>query len=374
MKRILLTGGGTGGHIYPLIAVAEALHDAAPIAEEAISLRYFGPHDAWSEKITQAGISRSRIASAKLRRYFSLNNFVDGPKFLLSILQGLVKVAIFKPHVAFSKGGPGALPILMACRLYGIPIVIHESDSVPGLVSRIAGRWARIIELGWETARIYFPGKKTRVVGVPLRAGIVRGISRSPSKAKQDLGLDPVLPCIFITGGSQGSERMNALVLASLPTLLEQYQVVHQTGEGGHAMHEDRWKSMKKEIPEMHAKRYHPRPYFEADMATAYAAADCVVTRAGSAIFEVAAYGKPAILIPLPEAANGHQNMNADLYAALGAGIVMKETDAPDTLMEKIAIALDGEINPVMAQAAKSLAKPHAAQAIARDIMHLLRE
>ena len=365
MKRILLTGGGTGGHVYPLIAVAERL--------KGVTLRYFGPDDAWTGAMREAGIPTSRIAHAKLRRYFSLRNFVDMPKFLWSILQAALKVGLYRPHAAFSKGGPGSLPVLFACRIWGVPIVIHESDSVPGTANRIAGRWARTVELAWEEAAAYFPGMKTHTVGVPLRAATMRAIGIPQSEAKRAIGLDPTLPLILVVGGSQGAERINALVMEALPELLVEYQVLHQTGGHGYASHMAEWEEAKAEIPAHLWNRYRIQPFFEKDMAPAYAAAACAVSRAGSAIFEIAGYGIPAILIPLPEAAGDHQRKNAEAYAASGASLVMEGDGDAETLMEKIAACLDGETGEAMASAARGFAKPRAAQEIAEDIMGIIR-
>ncbi len=373
-KRILLTGGGTGGHIYPLLAVHEALQKEAEIQNEKLEFRYFGPCGAWSDIIRKAGVPVRRIASAKLRRYASLTNIIDAPKFLWSVVQALVKVAVFKPHIAFSKGGVGALPVLLACKLYGVPIVIHESDSVAGIVSRTTGKWARIVELGWDAATSFFPNKKTRTVGIPLREDIVRGIAIPQTEAKRALGLTADLPVIFITGGSQGSERMNELTLKALPQLTERFQILHQTGGRNHAAHMAQFERMKKGIPEHLLGRYHPFSYLDQNLPRAYAAADCVVTRGGSALFEIAVYGKPAIVIPLTGSANGHQEKNAALYADCGAGIVLEDTATPDMLIEKISEVLDGELNPRMAQAARDFAKPEAAYEIARDILKLLTE
>ena len=204
MKRIVLTGGGSGGHIYPLLAVAEKL--------QGNDLRYFGPKDAWSAYILQAGIPISGIAKAKLRRYFSILNAIDGIKFIYSLIQALIKVGIFWPHAAFSKGGPGALPVLLACRLYGVPIVIHESDAVAGLTNRVTGKWAKIVEVAWDEARSFFPDKEIHRIGIPLRADLT-GTHISKHEAKIAMGCVSNLPTLLIIGGSQGSERINNFVL-----------------------------------------------------------------------------------------------------------------------------------------------------------------
>lgn len=363
MKRIALIGGGTGGHIYPLIAVYEKLGGT--------ECRYFGPNGPWAETIREAGIPVSAIAAAKIRRYFSPLNLVDGPKFLWSIFQALIKVAAFAPDAAFSKGGSGSLPVLLACKLYGVPIIIHESDSVPSAGGRIAGRWAKIIELGWGNAASAFPGKETRVVGVPLRRDIRTGVSKDQKDAKHELGLDPEKPVVLVIGGSQGSDRINKALLKELPQLLEKYQVVHQIGPVTYADYMKHYGAAKRNILEPLRANYQPYEYMGKKMPTAYAAADIIISRAGSAIFEIAAYGKPAILIPLPEAANNHQAINADNYPA---AIVMPESAPEKDLIQAISSILDNpERKEEMEEKAKAFAKPDAAEKIATDIMEIAK-
>lgn len=363
MKRIALIGGGTGGHIYPLIAVYEALH--------GVKCRYFGPAGPWARYVEKQGIQASSIASAKIRRYASFWNLVDGPKFIWSIIQALVKIAAFAPDIAFSKGGTGSLPVLFACKVWGVPIVIHESDSVPSKGGEIAGRWAKLVELGWESAISRFPGKETHVVGVPLRKEIRAGIGKDQETAKRELGTDPTWQTVLVIGGSQGSDRINKLLLKELSKLLASYHVVHQIGSATYGDHMKRYEATKENIPEPFRENYHPYEYIDEEMPLAYAAADCIISRAGSAIFEIAAYGKPAILIPLPEAANNHQEKNADSY---GAAVVLRESEAKGNLMEAISSILENpERRKNMEKAAKEFAKPNAAEKIAEDIIRIAK-
>ncbi len=372
MKRILLTGGGTGGHIYPLIAVAQQLRELAAKQSIAIDLRYIGATDAiYSAYLNQENIPVSRVANAKLRRYFSLLNIIDGFKFIWSVLQALVKVALFRPHVAFSKGGPGALPVLFVCHIYRIPIIIHESDSVPGLVNRVSGTWARKIELGWEAAKQYFPGKDTATVGIPLRNDILANRAQSERDAKIDMGCDPHEPVILVVGGSQGSERINAFMLENLPLFLPHFQIIHQTGSANYQNYINSYAAAQKTLAPELQKKYRPYAYFENTMATAYNAADCVISRSGSVIFEIAAFGKPSILIPLPEAAGDHQRKNAYAYAAGGAALVIEEHDLMGALVanELMNIISNDATRKAMAAAARSFSKPDAAEKIATDIL-----
>ena len=163
--RILITGGGSGGHIFPLVAIAKQLQQQAIKSNLDLMLRYYGPRDIYTSYITREDIEAKSIVISKLRRYFSLKNFIDLPKFVFSIFQSLFKIYWFMPSVAFSKGGPGALPVLIACRFYNIPVIIHDSDAIPGLTNTVSGKWSRQIELGFASAKsfdieVWTPGSK----------------------------------------------------------------------------------------------------------------------------------------------------------------------------------------------------------------------
>ncbi len=376
MKRILLTGGGTGGHIYPLIAVAQKLRELAASQSIEIRLHYIGATDAlYSAYLAQENISISRIAHAKLRRYFSLLNFIDGLKYIGSIFQALITVALFRPHVVFSKGGPGALSVLCACRLYRVPIIIHESDSVPGLTNRITGKWAKKIEVAWEETRPYFPEKDVSVVGVPLRNDLFKN-NKNQHDAKIDMQCDPHEPVLLILGGSQGSQRINALILKNLAFLLPLCSIIHQIGTANYTDYMRTYDSFKKTLNAQSSmfNRYHPYAYFENALSTAYTAADCIISRSGSVIFEIAAFGKPSILIPLPESASDHQRLNAYAYAKTEATIVIEENNLEGKEFTNVIqkILGDATTRGKMSAAARAFAKLDAAEKIARDVISLI--
>ena len=361
MKRIALTGGGSGGHIYPLLAVAEKL--------AGNDLRYFGPKDTWSVYMLHAGIPVSTIAKAKLRRYFSLLNFIDGVKFAWGLLQALVKIALFRPHVAFSKGGPGALPVLFACHLYGIPIIIHESDAVAGLTSRITGKWAKIVEVAWEEARQFFPDKDVRRVGIPLRRVLIEN-KESPHDAKIAMECDPAMPVLLVLGGSQGSERINNFILENLAELLTKFQIIHQTGSANYETHMRLYETAQASLLPDLQKKYHPYAYLENKMPTAYRAADCALSRSGSAIFELAAFGIPTVLVPLPKSANDHQQANAYAYAKTGAAIIIEEDNLLGSIViQELEKILQKETQAKMSAAGIAFAPTNAAEKITADII-----
>ena len=228
MFRVLFTGGGTGGHIYPLAAVAEELQDIAKSRNLTLDFRYFGAPDIFAPVLNEAGIRVEKIFSAKIRRYFDPRNIFDIPKFFLAIIQLLWKIFWFMPDVVFSKGGPGALPVVLVARFYRIPILIHESDTIPGLTNRISAKFARRIAISFSSAASYFK-KEAVVTGNPMIRKLLAGSEMEQSAAKKALGFSPDLPLIFFIGASSGATRINDFVLDILPELLPGFQVLHQT-------------------------------------------------------------------------------------------------------------------------------------------------
>jgi len=327
--RVALTGGGTGGHIYPLVAVAEELERISIDRKLIMEIRYFGAVDSYRADLEDAGIKVSRIISGKMRRYFSFLNIIDIPKIFIGFLQALVKFYFFMPDVLFSKGGTGAFPVVLVAWFYRIPVIIHESDAQPGLNNLFSARFAKRIAVSFEKALEYFDPKKSACVGSPLRNSL---ISNKPDmqSAKGDFGFDPARPLVVFLGGSQGSKKINDLILLSLKNLLAETQVLHQTGAANFAEVENTVKSTFPEVlSETNGKSpYRLFPYLDLDgVRLALSAANLIVARAGSNIFEIAAFSKPAILIPLAESANGHQSINAREFAKTGAAIVIEETN-----------------------------------------------
>lgn len=370
--RILFTGGGTGGHITPLISVAVELQKFASQKNIELDLRYFGAPEAYENLLEMNGIAVSKIASSKWRRYFDLRNFIDIPKFIIGFFQALWRVFWFMPDVCFSKGGPGALPVVLTCAFYRVPLMIHESDTIPGLANKISSGYAKRIALSFASAEDYFKGNVV-VTGTPIRHELL-GEALEQGIAKRFFGFDPEKPVIFVISGSQGATRINDFVLDAAPELVKAFQILHQTGINNFEQVKSELNAIAKNFTDEEKKRYKIVPYFEKDLKDAYAAADIVVSRAGSAsIFEIAAFGKPAILVPLPEAAGDHQTKNAYDYAATGAAIVI-ETDnlTPNVFINQLKkVISDPEKLKTMSEAAKKFSKPDAARVIAEEIINL---
>lgn len=372
--RILLTAGGTGGHIYPLVAVAEEIYRLAAEQNRNIEIKYFGPGGVLNNEFESRGIKTEKIISSKLRRYFSLNNFIDAPKFVFSFFQALFKIFRFMPDLVFSKGGTGVpMAVILASRFYRIPIIIHESDTIPGLTNLWATRFAEKILISFEKAAQYFPADKTILVGNPIRPEIIREIPDKET-AKKTLGFNSAEPVILVIGGSQGALSINNFILDNLGELLDFAQVIHQSGPANYLETKKDSDFLLKSLGDFYKNRYQLVGYLQDAKAVreAFAAADLVLSRAGSgSIFEIAAFGKPSILIPLEESASDHQKVNAYEYAKTGAAVVMEEANFKSSIFISQAkkILTDPESQNKMSQAAKNFAKPEAAQKIAEEIL-----
>ena len=372
--KILLTGGGTGGHFYPLIAVAKALNAVADQEKIAnLELVYMAEHPYDRNILLQNGIKFKKIYSGKIRRYFSFLNIIDAVKIIPGVLKSIFGMYLDFPDVVFSKGGYESFPPVLAARMLGIPVMIHESDAVPGKANAWAGKFAKRIAVSFAGSAEYFPKGNVAVAGNPIRKEF---FIREILGAKEYFKLESGTPIIFIFGGSQGAKNINDNVLDILPELLPDYQIIHQCGENNYQECKGRADLILEISP--FKSRYKLFPYLESGaMRMAYGAADLVVSRAGSgSIFEIAASGLPSVIIPLDGSAQEHQRENAYAYAKSGAAAVIEERNLkPHILKSEIdRLFADKEEMRKMSEAAKQFAKPDAAEKIAREIIRLAIE
>jgi UDP-N-acetylglucosamine--N-acetylmuramyl-(pentapeptide) pyrophosphoryl-undecaprenol N-acetylglucosamine transferase len=370
--RVVFAGGGSGGHIYPLLAVADEIERKSVELKFNCELIYLGTRDAFSPLIEGRGIRISPIAAGKLRRYFSLENITDIPKFFIGFIQALFKLYAIMPDVIFSKGGTGALPVVIAGWFYRIPVAIHESDAIPGLTNTMSAHFARKVFLSFDEAAKKFDEKKVEIVGSPIRRELLENRT-TQELAKESLGFNASHQLMLVLGGSQGSIRINNFILANLQPILKETQLLHQTGVANFL--EAQKLSHAALIDQAaDANRYVPINYFTDNYATALTAADIVVVRAGSGtIFEVAAFGKPAILIPLAESANGHQRANAYAFADTGAGVVIEEANLlPGIFLQQLkSILTNEELRKKMSEASAKFFTPDSAEQIADEILEM---
>ncbi len=374
--RILYTGGGTGGHIYPILAVNEKVGEIGLRNRIKIETFYLGAPGMFTPILESAGIKTQKIIASKLRRYFDPMNFVDAPKFAFSFFQALWKIFWIMPDVLFSKGGPGALAVVLAANFFRIPIIIHESDTVPGLTNQFSSKYAKRIGISFASAAEYFSNKNNiALIGNPVRNDLLKDVL-DPNSAKKVFGFEENKPLILVIGGSQGSERINDAVIDLLPELIKEYGIIHVAGIANldKAKKEAEFILKESGATENDKSKYKVLPYLEKNYKDAMSAADLIISRAGSgSIFEIAAFGKPSILIPLPESAGDHQTRNAYDYGKTGAASVIEEANVtPNIFLTQIKkILSDENVKQSMSSAAKSFAKPQAAETIAEKIIEL---
>ncbi len=368
--RIVLVGGGSGGHFYPLIAVAEVLneHEIKP------ELYYFGPTKFDKAALEAEHIKFVSCPAGKTRRYFSVKNFLDFFKNVVGLFTAIVKLYKVYPDVVFSKGGYTSVPVILAAKFLAIPIVIHESDSVPGRSSKIGAKLARYIGIAYDEAIPFFPKEKTALVGIPIRQAVRH--QREKAEARQLLNIPNDRALVYVTGGSQGAERLNDQVLEALPELLKTMRVFHQVGN-------THLESMKELLQTKMAdtdllENYYLQGYLDEQMiALILSAADLVVSRAGSTtIFETALHETPAILVPIPENISHDQRTNAYAYARDGAAIIIEEENMTEGVLihEINRILTNGEDYQKMVAATRSMQYPDAANKLADILVSIGKE
>lgn len=328
--KILFTGGGTGGHFYPIIAVVQAIHEIAE-AEKLVGIElYFVSDDPYDKRLLfENGITFKQVSAGKIRRYFSLKNILDIFKTAFGAVNALFMLYLIYPDVVFGKGGYASFPTLFAAKLLNIPVIIHESDSHPGRANLWAAKFARKIAVSYPEAAKYFPAEKVALTGNPLRREILSPIVRG---AHEFLELERDVPIIFVTGGSQGALNLNDVLIDILPSLVKKYQIIHQTGKANF-VDSKRRASLQLEGSEFE-KRYKPFAYLnETALRMIGGVANLAISRAGSTIFELAAWGVPSIIVPIPEEISHDQRSNAFAYARSGAAVVIEEKNLAGTLL-----------------------------------------
>lgn len=369
---IAFTGGATGGHFYPIIAIAEAIQDL--VREEhlvAPKLYYLAPEPFDEEALFVNGITYKHVRAGKIRRYASFQNFTDLFATLIGTFSALFTLFRIYPDVVVSKGGYASVPTVLAAYILRIPIIIHESDTKPGRANLLAARFATKIAVSFESAAKLFPQKvqsKIARTGTPIRKALTRVESEG---ARQYLNLDGTLPTIFVLGGSQGSVRINEAIVSGITDLVSFANIIHQTG----SLDFENVRAVTKVVLEgnPNAIHYHPLNYLDqVSMQRAAGAASVVISRAGAnTIAEISLWGKPAIIIPIPESVSHDQRTNAYAYARTGAAIVIEENNlTPHLLVSEIRRILDDQnLQADMSAAAKGFTDPDAARILAHEVL-----
>ena len=367
--RIAFVGGGSGGHFYPLIAIVEAIRLRDKESGASSDLYYLGPNSYNEEALNAQGIKFVSVPAGKRRNYFSWRNYTDIFKTIGGVFVAFWKLYWLYPDVIMSKGGYTSIPIVFAAWLLRIPIVIHESDAVPGRANKFAARFAEYIGIAHDDVSSYFPEKKVALVGMPIRQSFFNNLPNP----QQVLGVVSDKPIILVTGGSLGAERVNNFVLGSLAQLLPRYTIVHQTGDD----HVEKVTENASALitDDNLLKSYYTFGHLSQEkFAAAMQAANLVITRAGSTtLFEIALLGKPSIIIPIPEDVSRDQRSNAYAYARSGGATVLEEHNLSDDILvaEIERILSDSAVYQKMSQSAQNFTVNNAAYTLAdalRDI------
>jgi UDP-N-acetylglucosamine--N-acetylmuramyl-(pentapeptide) pyrophosphoryl-undecaprenol N-acetylglucosamine transferase len=369
--KIVFTGGGSGGHFYPIIAIAESIQKISKEKKLLSPEMFFCSPSPYNQGLLyDHNIQFKKITAGKMRRYFSLLNFTDFFKTIWGIFSALLDIFDIYPDVVFSKGGYGSFPVVFAAHLLRIPVFIHESDSAPGRANKWAGKFADRIAISYKEASEYFPRGKVAYTGQPV---LEERLTPLTNNAAEFFGFDESLPTIFVIGGSQGAEIINNIILDILPDLVKNFQIIHQTGQANIEVMKESAGAIL--LENQNKNRYKPFAYLNGlEMRMAAGAASLVISRAGSTIFEIASWQKPSIIIPITDSNNNHQVKNAFAYAKDGACSVLQEENLkPHILMAEIKRILENkELSEKMKDGAKNFFKPGAADTIARELLSIV--
>ena len=358
--RVVIAAGGTGGHIYPALAVARSLR-ALPAAPD---LAWIGGYRGLEAGIVpESGIPFSRLALRSLRSAGrDVHLVLDPLRLAASFPQTLWRLVRARPDAIVTSGGYVAIPVLAAARLLRIPVVLWEGNVVPGRSVRATARLADVVAVSFEATCAALAAERCYVTGTPIRDP--RTIDREAARERLGIPAGPRLLLVF--GGSQAVRRFNEAVGGALGRLVERCWVLHVTGEAGYA----EMQAARDALPPDRRDRYRPYPFLAEEMTAALAAADLVVGRAGSStLAEAAAFGLPMVCVPYPHAA-GHQRANAEAYAATGAARVVDDADFDADALVAAAHLLDDPAGHLaMSAAARAAARPGAADAVARLVL-----
>ena len=362
--RVVIAGGGTGGHTSAGLAVA------AELEKRGADIHWIGSRGGVeARRVPEAGLSFHAIHAGKLRRYWDWQNVPDlALRAPAGAAQSWRLLRRLRPSLLFATGGFVSLPPALAARALAIPIVVHEQTAVPGLANRLVARFARRIALSFPLSGNEFPPDRVILTGNPLRPELLGG---SREAACRHFSLDGALPIVYVTGGAQGSHKINRTVGEILPALLADCQVIHQCGENARTGDRAWLVSRARALAESLRRRYALVGYVGAELRDVYAAADLIVGRSGAGtVNECLHLGKPAIYIPLPGTRGDEQTANARLVEAAGGAVLFPQVSlTPDRLLEAVRRLLtDRAALSAMGERARSLAVPDAAQRIARLI------
>lgn len=370
--RVLVSGGGTGGHVYPALAVVEVLQNVEPTglaarAPTAVALLWVGSQGGMEEElVSRSGIQFIGLPAGGVRGKGLGESLQNGFRIAKSVHTAYGLLARFRPAVVLVTGGYACVAVTIAAWVQHVPVLIYLPDIEPGMAIRFLSQLASRVAVTSEESIKYLPRHKSVVTGYPVRAELFRS---DRAQARQALGLDPDEKMLLVFGGSRGAQSINQALIAGLPSLLEICQIVHLSGQ----LDAERVRETTRDLPERLKSRYHRYAYLH-NMPQALAAADLAVARAGAATMgELPAVGLPAVLVPYPYSGQ-HQAANAHHLAQNGAARIVSDAQLTAQLVPTVlALLADDDALASMSKAAKALARPEAAQAIAQQLRVLAR-
>lgn len=363
-QKVLIAAGGTGGHVYPAIAIADALHKAS----DNVEILFVGTktHMEW-EAVSKAGYDITNIWISGFHRRFTLKNLLFPVKLGTSLIQSLMIINKYKPDVVISCGGYVAGPVGWVAAKRGIPLVIQEQNSYPGITNRILGSDAELVFIAFKDAEQYFPSDRTQVAGNPTRKSLTQV---DTDKAYKSFDFHSNYQTLLVLGGSGGAKMINEAMLHNIKKLNDELdlQIIWQCGKRYYDQLRNKLEST--DFENLRLKD------FIHDMPKAYAVADLVISRAGAlSCSELALTGKPSILVPSPNVAGDHQTKNAKSMVDNGAAKMVADEDLNSVLADTVKnIIADKQQLTEMSKAAKQLARPDAAETIANEIIRLAKD
>lgn len=360
MKKFILSGGGTGGHIYPAIAIADELKKRYPDAE----FLFVGANDRMEmQRVPQAGYSIKGLQIAGIQRKLSLKNLLLPFKLLKSLYQARQIIQKFQPDAVIGTGGYASAPTLKAAQLLKVPYFIQEQNSFAGITNKWVSKKANKIFVAYQNMEKFFPKAKIQITGNPIREGLTT-IQDKNKNAFESFSLDENKFTLLVLGGSLGAKSINQLISSNLSFFQEnEVQILWQCGK----FYYDEYKEKQTEMVQV-------RPFIE-NMNDAYAVADVIISRAGaSSVSELCVVGKPVIFVPSPNVAEDHQTKNAQAIADEKAAILIKETELKDNF-QKIFLEIfnDKQKRKILSENIKALAKPNATKQIVDEIIKIIK-
>ncbi|MCA0232470.1 MAG: undecaprenyldiphospho-muramoylpentapeptide beta-N-acetylglucosaminyltransferase [Bacteroidetes bacterium] len=363
MKKVIISGGGTGGHIYPAIAIANSLKAIDP----SIQILFVGALGKMEmEKVPKAGYEIIGLPISGIKRELSADNLSFPFKLTRSLLKARSIIKSFQPDIAIGVGGFASGPLLMVASLMGIPTLIQEQNSYAGITNKLLAKRAKAICVAYPNMEAFFPKNKLKLTGNPVRNDIVNSTNKR-ELAYERFGLQPNHKTLLVIGGSLGAKTINESIEAGLKIIIDSgYQVLWQTGKP----YAERAKAAVEALKTPYAQAFD----FIYEMDLAYALADVVVSRAGAlSVSELCLVEKPAILVPFPYASEDHQTKNAMSLVEQNAALLVKDKNAKDELVQTtLRLLQDVDKQQELSKNIKKLAKPNAAKEIAETVLSLI--